>query len=568
VLSILKINDKTKYLSMPFFIQYLIKFSISVGLLYLFYYVVLLPLTFYQWNRFYLVCYSLLSFVIPFINITEWLTVKNIDNSYLVNSIPAVDKLTSHSFNTLGERNILSPVLSWNFAGLLFIAGAFIMLTRISYQYLSLRALKRKAVLLKTGDFKFYDVNNAIAPFSFANAIFINSRLYNEEEFNKILEHEFVHVKQKHTIDIVVAELICVVNWFNPFAWLIRKSIRQNLEFIADKNVLDGGIDSRQYQYLLLKVMGLPQYSITNNFSFSSLKKRIAMMNKMKTARVHLVKFVFILPLLAVMLLAFRDARKKYGNKAKIVDIHTYLGTGSDTIPRTPVPPPLPTDQPPVPPPPVPAVKAKPGKVPVPIVYPVTAVKKITVLQNVSYNKQGNTINKKQAVTFKAPVTANVLVKKAITADTISHKQIVKGVNQHGSNQPLYIVDGIMLPEGKDIQNLDPNSIKEINILKDENAVALYGEKAKNGVVQVKTKDSSANEDVSISSRSKVMIKGFSDFKGLIIVDGKESDNIKLAEIPSANIESVNVLKDKSSTLIYNEKGKNGVIIVTTKKVL
>lgn len=553
---------------MPFFIQYLIKFSISVGLLYLFYYVVLLPLTFYQWNRFYLVCYSLLSFVIPFINITEWLTVKNIDNSYLVNSIPAVDKLTSHSFNTSGERNILSPVLSWNFAGLLFIAGAFIMLTRISYQYLSLRALKRKAVLLKTGDFKFYDVNNAIAPFSFANAIFINSRLYNEEEFNKILEHEFVHVKQKHTIDIVVAELICVVNWFNPFAWLIRKSIRQNLEFIADKNVLDGGIDSRQYQYLLLKVMGLPQYSITNNFSFSSLKKRIAMMNKMKTARVHLVKFVFILPLLAVMLLAFRDARKKYGNKAKIVDIHTYLGTGSDTIPRTPVPPPLPTDQPPVPPPPVPAVKAKPGKVPVPIVYPVTAVKKITVLQNVSYNKQGNTINKKQAVTFKAPVTANVLVKKAITADTISHKQIVKGVNQHGSNQPLYIVDGIMLPEGKDIQNLDPNSIKEINILKDENAVALYGEKAKNGVVQVKTKDSSANEDVSISSRSKVMIKGFSDFKGLIIVDGKESDYIKLAEIPSANIESVNVLKDKSSTLIYNEKGKNGVIIVTTKKVL
>ena len=553
---------------MPFFIQYLIKFSISVGLLYLFYYLVLLPLTFYQWNRFYLVCYSLLSFVIPFINITEWLAVKNIDNSYLVNSIPAVDKLTSHSFNTSGERNILSPVLSWNFAGLLFIAGAFIMLTRISYQYLSLRALKRKAVLLKTGDFKFYDVNNAIAPFSFANAIFINSRLYNEEEFNKILEHEFVHVKQKHTIDIVVAELICVVNWFNPFAWLIRKSIRQNLEFIADKNVLDGGIDSRQYQYLLLKVMGLPQYSITNNFSFSSLKKRIAMMNKMKTARVHLVKFVFILPLLAVMLLAFRDARKKYGNKAKIVDIHTYLGTGSDTIPRTPVPPPLPTDQPPVPPPPVPAVKAKPGKVPVPIVYPVTAVKKITVLQNVSYNKQGNTINKKQAVTFKAPVTANVLVKKAITADTISHKQIVKGVNQHGSNQPLYIVDGIMLPEGKDIQNLDPNSIKEINILKDENAVALYGEKAKNGVVQVKTKDSSANEDVSISSRSKVMIKGFSDFKGLIIVDGKESDYIKLAEIPSANIESVNVLKDKSSTLIYNEKGKNGVIIVTTKKVL
>ncbi len=575
---------------MPFLFQYLIKFSISLAVLYIFYYLVLRPLTFYQWNRFYLVCYSLLSFVIPFINITEWLTVKDIDNSYLINSIPAVDKLTFHSFNTSSERNILSAVLSWNFAGLLFLAGAFIMLIRILYQYLSLRALKRKAVLLKTGDFEFYDVNGPITPFSFANAIFINSRLHSEEEFQKILEHEFVHVKQKHTIDIVVAELICVVNWFNPFGWLIRKSIRQNLEFIADKNVLDGGIDPRRYQYLLLKVMGLPQYSITNNFSFSSLKKRITMMNKMKTAKVHLVKFLFVLPLLTVMLLAFRDARQKYGKDAEIVDITTYSEMGSDTIPRAPVPPdapavitaenllvaPLPPVSPvqaqsvkvPAAPPPPPAFKAKPVKAPVAPVSPVTAIKKITVIKNISYNKQGKTNTQRQAVTFKAPVTINVPVKRVITADTIIPKQSVKIINQSGSNQPIYIVDGIMLPKGKDIQHIDPTSIKEVNILKDAKAIALYGDKAKNGVVLVKTKEKYVADDSVSITASKIVLSNIKDIKSLIIVDGLETSKEKLSAIDPNFIKSISILKDKSATTLYGEKGKDGVIIVTTKKAL
>ncbi|MEP7278343.1 MAG: M56 family metallopeptidase [Bacteroidota bacterium] len=98
-----------------------------------------------------------------------------------------------------------------------------------------------------------------------------------------------------------------MVNWFNPFAWFIRHAIRQNLEFIADNEVVANGINKKEYQYLLLKTLGIPQYSIANNFNFSSLKKRIAMMNKMKSAKLHLTKFLFILPLMLVSLLAFRN---------------------------------------------------------------------------------------------------------------------------------------------------------------------------------------------------------------------------------------------------------------------
>src|SRR4029453_17672904 len=102
------------------------------------------------------------------------------------------------------------------------------------------------------------------------------------------------HVKQRHSIDIIWGEILCMLNWYNPFAWLLKSAIRQNLEFIADNKVMEHGIDKKEYQYLLLKVIGNNQFSIAPKFNFSSLKKRIAMMNKMKTAGVHLVKFLFI----------------------------------------------------------------------------------------------------------------------------------------------------------------------------------------------------------------------------------------------------------------------------------
>ena len=156
-----------------------------------------------------------------------------------------------------------------------------------------------------------YETNAVVSPFSFGNAIYFNRLLHTEDELQRIIQHEFVHVKQKHTIDLLTAELLCVINWFNPFAWAIRYSIRQNLEFIADNKVIANGIDKKEYQYLLLKVTGVPQYSITGNFNFSNLKKRIAMMNKMKTARLHLAKFLFIVPLLVIMLLAFRSKREQ-----------------------------------------------------------------------------------------------------------------------------------------------------------------------------------------------------------------------------------------------------------------
>ena len=291
---------------MPFIFEYLIKQSISLAVIYLFYRVVLQRLTFYIRNRWYLLGYSILSFLIPFINISPFLQKNEWTDNKLLNIIPLFENYAS------ANEGVGSPIVSgvwsrWDWLFILLLLGIGFMLARLLLQLLSLRKMKKEGYLISENRIRIYQVNKSIIPFSFGSAIFINQQLHNDEEFRKVISHEFIHVKQKHSIDIVWGELLCILNWFNPFAWFIRGAIRQNLEFIADSKVIEEGIDKKQYQYLLLKVIGNNHFSIANQFNFSSLKKRIAMMNKMKTARVQLIKFLFVLPVIAILLLAFRE---------------------------------------------------------------------------------------------------------------------------------------------------------------------------------------------------------------------------------------------------------------------
>jgi hypothetical protein len=196
------------------------------------------------------------------------------------------------------------------------LTGMSIMLVRLLVQFISFRRMMRKAEFISGSDMKIFHVDENIIPFSFGNSIFINPRLHSETELQEIIRHEFVHVKQVHSIDIIWGELLCLLNWYNPCAWLLKRSIRQNLEFIADRKVLENGIAKKEYQYLLMKVMGNNQYSIANQFNFSSLKKRIAMMNKLKSARLNLVKFLFILPVVGIILVSFRKQILQTGNNS------------------------------------------------------------------------------------------------------------------------------------------------------------------------------------------------------------------------------------------------------------
>lgn len=329
---------------MPLLFEYLLKLSLSLGLVYLFYQFVLRRLTFYNWNRWYLLGYTLLSFCLPFVDISRTLEQSDIKDSVVISWVPVIGQV-----NFISHRSGSGALTGWDYVFLVLLAGALFMLVRLGLQLWSIRRMREKSTLLNYGGMRFYQVNESIIPFSFGNSIFINQEQHSSDELEEIIRHEFVHVKQKHSADIIWGELLCLLNWYNPFAWLLKRSIRQNLEYIADRQVLEQGMDRKQYQYLLLKVIGNNHFSIANQFNFSSLKKRIAMMNKFRSARFHLVKFLFILPLLSVLLLAFRNNWKEAANPGSRTSSmgNPETGTGMDTIPDKVTMPPSP------PPPPV-----------------------------------------------------------------------------------------------------------------------------------------------------------------------------------------------------------------------
>jgi TonB-dependent SusC/RagA subfamily outer membrane receptor len=323
---------------MPFLYEYILKLSLSLGVVFLFYHFVLRRLTFYNWNRWYLLGYTILCFFLPFIDISIALEQSAIKDNAVITWVPVLGQ------NFITEPADTFTLGAWDYAGLVLLTGIMIMLIRFSIQLWSIRKMRRNAVLLSDNGMRIYQVDAAIIPFSFGDSIFINKDQHSIHELEEIIRHEFVHVKQRHSVDIIWGELLCLLNWYNPFAWLLKKGIRQNLEFIADRHVLEQGMDRKQYQYLLLKVVGNNHFSIANQFNFSSLKKRIAMMNKLRSARFHLVKFLFILPLLSVLLLAFRNEWKKTETGKSGINVGLSL---TDTLPDKRLPPPPP------PPPPV-----------------------------------------------------------------------------------------------------------------------------------------------------------------------------------------------------------------------
>jgi len=171
--------------------------------------------------------------------------------------------------------------------------------------------------VINDGPYRIVEVRGDHAPCSFGNIIFINPSVYERETYNQILLHEKIHVRQKHTIDILIAELVLIFQWFNPFAWIYRREIENNLEFLTDDQVVQHKqVDKQSYQLSLVKVSApyLP-LPLTTNYNQSILKTRIAMMNK-KRSNLHTAwKYFFLLPLFALLVCLLNEPAKSQVKK-------------------------------------------------------------------------------------------------------------------------------------------------------------------------------------------------------------------------------------------------------------
>lgn len=286
------------------FLLYLIKVSIALALFYILYMLCLKQDTFLKLRRGFFLFAIFFSFIFPLFTIeipVEEEANIAIPAYYWMSQLDAV--VTSDMATESGNSAFftLTNILYFSLALItLFLTIRFLI------QICSIYRLKAKNDVISNNDCRVVRINHEkISPFSFFNWIFIGTDIKNEDNLSEIIAHEMVHVKQYHSIDVVIAELMCIFFWWNPFAWLLKKELKMNLEYLADKGVLENGFDSKQYQYLLLQVSnkntGIP---IINNFNVSQLKKRIAMMNKKKSSILFSAKYLMVIPLCMVLLLS------------------------------------------------------------------------------------------------------------------------------------------------------------------------------------------------------------------------------------------------------------------------
>lgn len=195
----------------------------------------------------------------------------------------------------------LATLLKWAFMA--YWCGVAVFGINLLIQVIALLVQAYKKPSIKDGIYRIVELDTDKAPCSFGKSIYINPEKYDWETYNQILLHEKVHIRQGHTVDLILAELMLIVQWFNPFAWLYRKELESNLEFLTDDSVLhDHGVEAEGYAMSLLKV-SIPNFSmrVTTNYNQSLLKKRIVMMNA-KRSNIHTMwKYFMLMPLLAVL---------------------------------------------------------------------------------------------------------------------------------------------------------------------------------------------------------------------------------------------------------------------------
>lgn len=187
----------------------------------------------------------------------------------------------------------------------LYLSVTLVFVCRFLFQLLSIYRIWTKSEREIVAGSPVRRLQRDTAPFSFFKLIFIHPEKHSDAELTQILLHEQTHVRQWHSIDAMLIEAVCLFSWWNPFVWLMKREMAMNLEYLADKGVLREGVDSREYQYHLLRLTyDETAVQIVNNFNVSQLKQRIMMMNKPKSPNLTSVKYLLLAPMFFLFITA------------------------------------------------------------------------------------------------------------------------------------------------------------------------------------------------------------------------------------------------------------------------
>ncbi len=298
---------------------YILKSAGIISLFYILYMLLLKNDTAFTENRRFLLGGILASLIIPAIYFTK---------KVLVNP-PEVFYNSSPNINYTLVSETATPELDWwMIAGIIYLIITGFLLLRFCFKIFQILKMIHFSKIHQDGKFKYIKTEDASGPFSFFNYIFINPKDIKEDELQLMLTHEKVHARQFHSVDMLFSNLITAVLWFNPISWYYKKSVEQNLEFIADSETAKASKCIQEYQHVLVKV-STNQYQnvLVNHFYQSFIKKRILMLNKKSSSRSNLSKMSLIFPLLLAFMLTFNvktEAQVKAKTKVVVTDVQFY----------------------------------------------------------------------------------------------------------------------------------------------------------------------------------------------------------------------------------------------------
>ena len=310
---------------MGVFIAYMIKSGFCLLLFYLLYKWQLAKETFFRLNRIMLLGFWILAFLLPAIPLVNWGNT-DLPASLDVNRQAILNSLTNISLSA--ETNTDHQAFIWTWlicTG--YIVGVVLIASKQLVSWTRLYLLIRRGRRIENGPFHLILTEGNQSPFSWMHYIVLSEKDYRENP-TEILTHEMAHIRHHHSWDLLLADMGILLQWFNPAAWLLKQEMQSVHEYEADDAVLAAGIDAKSYQLLLIKkAVGTSRYTMANSFNHSSLKKRITMMLKEKSSPQARAKYIYILPLAALSVMAF--ARPEVSDasavltKAKVTDLWT-----------------------------------------------------------------------------------------------------------------------------------------------------------------------------------------------------------------------------------------------------
>ena len=306
---------------MGIFLIHTLKSSVCLALLYLCYRLLLGKETFHRFNRIALLSLPVLSFALPFIEVTMQAPAEmNVPFMVLEETMLMTDMNPEDVLIEMPKR------FPWNALMLLVYAGGILFFfARHGW------SIGRMICLLRTGrkekmdkDIALYVHRKKVAPFSWMRLIAIS-----EEDLEKngkaILAHERAHILNRHSWDLLLAQACVFLQWFNPAAWLWMYDLKTIHEYEADEWVIRHDMDARSYQLSMIeRVVGTRLFTMANSFNQNLLNKRITMMNKGRSHRWARLKFLFVLPVVAISVVAFAHPP---------VDVFSYSFLNSEGLP-------------------------------------------------------------------------------------------------------------------------------------------------------------------------------------------------------------------------------------------